>query len=260
MVTRTTPTQAQSTDPKTQDRPTAVGFDHWAWLVPAVLALGAFGYIWVKLPHAREDVTLWQFIVKVVAFIFAIIAVSLFPRVKRGGYLLVCLVFVLFLGYIIPRMTYFFLMGPNNLPQYYTYLWSLDYPLIMLAMTFAWRQAGGTFGTAVKIGLNGLVLVFSGFLEWMWFRANSNMDYYGMKTIPHIDVIIGHFPTYGGLFIYMLCHIPIFVALNLAPWDRWLDRIRARYAIKSGATNSSATKGSVQADAGSTETVPSGSQ
>jgi hypothetical protein len=232
MVTETTSEQAESTEGSTDNRPNAVTFDRWAWLAPAVVAAGIFGYIWVKLPHAREDATLWQFIVKVVAFVLAIVAVSMFPRMRRGGYLLVCLAFVMFLGFIIPRMTYYFLMGPNNLPQYYTYLWSLDYPLIMLALTFAWRQAGGTVGTAMKIGLNGLVLVFSGFLEWMWFRANPSMDYYGMKTIPHIDVIIGHFPSYGGLFIYMLCHIPIFVALNIAPWDRWLDRLRTRFATK----------------------------
>jgi hypothetical protein len=200
--------------------------DRYAWLLFGVLALVGFGLVWAVLPHTREEQTLGQFVAKIIVFVLAIATVSLMPRLRRTGYLLAAVPFLVFLGYVIPKMTYYFLQGPQTQPEYYTYLWSLSYPGIMLSLCLAWRQGGGSPGRALKIGLFGLVLVFSGFLEWMWFRANSDMNYYDMKTIPHIDVIIGHFPSYAGLFVFMLCHVPILVAIAFAPFDRWLDRWR----------------------------------
>ncbi len=225
-------------------------FDRWFWLPLAVVAACGLGFVWLALPHAREDAKLWQFALKVGMFVFAVVAVALFPKLPRAGYLAASAPFLLFLGLITPKMTFYFLQGPQTLPEYYTYLWSLDYPVIMLSLCFAWRQAGGSSGGAIKIGLNGLILVFSGFLEWMWFRANPSMDYYGMKTIPHINVIIGHFPSYGGLFVYMLFHIPLLVAVNIAPFDRWIGKLRDHLAGRATGRTEIETHDSVRGDTG----------
>jgi tryptophan-rich sensory protein len=200
--------------------------DNYAWLALGALAVIGFALLWKLTPHEREGQTLGQFVAKIVVFVLAIAAVSLVPRLRRTGFLVACAPFLAVLGFVIPKLTYYFLQGPQAQPQYYTYLWTLLYPGIILSLCLAWRQGGGSPGHTMKIGLMGLVLVFSGFLEWMWFRANPNMNYYDMKTIPHIQVIIGHFPSYAGLFIYMICHVPIFVAIGIAPFDRWLDRLR----------------------------------
>lgn len=204
--------------------------DNYLWLALGMAALVGLGIIWKFLPHERENVTLWQFAVKVLAFVIAVLAVSFIPRFERVGFLIASLPYFAFLGFITPKMTYYFLKGPQTQPEYYTYLWSLSYPAIILSICLSWRQAGGSVGRSIKIGLNGLLLVFSGFLEWMWFRINTSMNYYDMKTIPHIDVIIGHFPSYGGLFVYMLCNVPLFVAVNMAPIDSWVDRLRGSAA------------------------------
>ncbi|HUN37100.1 MAG TPA: hypothetical protein VMU95_34310 [Trebonia sp.] len=209
---------------ETSDR--AKLFDRYAWIILGILAIIGFALTWKFFPHARENQTLGQFIAKSVVFIVAIGSVSLLPRLNKAGFLVVSATFLIFLGFVIPKMTYYFLQGPQTLPQYYTYLWSLSYPGIILSLCLAWRQAGGSAGRSIKIGLIGLVLVFSGYLDWMWFRANPNMNYYDEKTIPHVQVIIGHFPTYLGLFIYMICYIPIIVAIGIAPLDRWLDGLR----------------------------------
>lgn len=206
--------------------------DSYSWIPVGVSALIGFALIWKLLPHAREDQTLGEFVAKFAVFVLAIMSASLAPRLQKAGYLVACVPFLIFLGFIIPKMTYYFLQGSQTLPQYYTYLWSLFYPGIILSICLAWRQAGGSAGRSLKIGLMGLVLVFSGYLEWMWFRANPNMDYYAMKTIPHIQVIIGHFPSYAGLFIYMICHVPIFIAIGFAPFDRWLDKLRGSAEVR----------------------------
>jgi hypothetical protein len=44
-----------------------------------------------------------------------------------------------------------------------------------------------------------------------------------MKTIPHIEVLIGFKPSHPGLLIFFACHIPLFVIVNLLPIDRWLE-------------------------------------
>lgn len=200
--------------------------DSYAWLVLGVLALVTLGLEWKYMPHAREGQTLGQFAAKVATLVLAIASVSLVPRLRRTGYLIAGTPLLAILGFVIPKLTFYFLQGPQTQPEYYTYLWSLLYPGIVVAICLSWRQAGGSAGHALKVGLMGIVLVFSGYLEWMWFRANPSANYYGMKTIPHIQVIIGHFPSYGGLFIYMMCNVPIFVAIGIAPFDRWLDRLR----------------------------------
>lgn len=195
----------------------------YLWLIFGAFAVIAFGAIWALLPHEREGQTLWEFVAKIIAFIFAIAAVSTFPQRFRGSYLVAAAPFVVFLSFIIPRMTYYFLMGPKTEPIYYTYLWSLDYPAILLSVALAYRLGGGSFGHCVKIGLSGLILVFSGFLELMWFVVNP-LDYYDLPSVPHVEVIIGHFPSRPELVVFALCHIPLLLIVNLLPLDRWYDR------------------------------------
>lgn len=206
-------------------------WDRWAWSVPALLALVGFAYTATVLPRGRENATLAQFVLKIALLVVAIIAVALFPTFRRAGVLVASSGFVIFLGYIIPKLTYSYIKQDFDL--YYFMLWSFAYPALIIVTTLTWKQAGGTPGQAVKAGLNGLVLVSSGFLEWMWFRVNTDMNYYDMKTIPHIDVLLGHFPSYGGLFVFMLCHIPLVVLINVAPFDRWLAAVRGTSAVTS---------------------------
>ena len=207
--------------------------DKYLWVMCAAVAAFGFLLIWTLLPHEREVLDKWQFAVKIGVFVFAIAAVSTFPNNLRYGYLLASLPFLVFLGFIIPRMTYYFLMGPENEPAYYTYLWSLSYPGIILSICFGYRMGGGLPGKAIKLGLNGLILVFSGYLELMWFIVNP-LNYSDMPSIPHVEVVIGFMPSYFGLFIFALCHIPLLVGVNLLPLDRWYEELAERKTVTSG--------------------------
>jgi hypothetical protein len=199
----------------------------YAWLCFAFLAATTFGIVWAFLPHVREGVTLPEFALKITAFVLAVFAVAAFPQHLRLSHLLLSIPSLVFLGFIIPKMMWLFLQGPHTEPEYYTYLWSLNYPGILLSIALAFRIGGGSAGKVIKLGLNGVILVFSGYLELMWFVVNP-WDYYDLPSIPHVEVIIGFFPTYTQLFVFALLHIPLLVAVNLAPIDRWLEMLRAR--------------------------------
>jgi hypothetical protein len=200
--------------------------DRYLWIFLFAGAGLVFGFVWQFLPHVREGVTLPEFLLKVSAFVLAILGVAVFPKRFPLSYLLLSVPSLVFLGFIIPRMMYLFLLGPQMEPEYYTYLWSLNYPGILLSIALAHRIGGGSSGAVVKLGLNGLILVFSGYLELMWFQVNP-WSYYDMPSIPHVEVILGFKPTYTQLFVFALCHIPLLLAVNLVPMDRWVERVRS---------------------------------
>lgn len=226
MSSRRSATMAHSSDEKADELTSRqIFFDRFLWIALALLAAASFAAIWIFLPHEREGQSKIEFILKISTFILAICAVALMPNRFRFRWLLTSVPFLVFLGFVIPKMTYLFLMGPSTEPKYYTYLWSVNYPGIILSICLAWRLAGGSSGHAIKIGLNGLILVFSGYLELMWFQVNP-LNYYDMPSIPHVEVILGFFPTYTQLFIFALCHIPLLIIVNASPIDRWLTRAR----------------------------------
>jgi hypothetical protein len=198
---------------------------NYAWLALAALAGIGYGINWLVVPHTRETVALGEFMLKIAIFMLAIAAVSSLPgyiRDSRFSFLLLALPSLAFLGYIIPRMFYWFLMGPENEPAYYTLLWNVCYPAIVLSICLAYRLGGASFGKTFKVGANSTILLFSGYLEYMWFVINP-LPYEGMKTIPHIEVLIGFKPSHPGLLIFFACHIPLFIIVNLLPIDRWLE-------------------------------------
>jgi hypothetical protein len=199
---------------------------HYAWVFFAALAAIGYGINWLVVPHAREGLTLPEFIVKIIIFLLAVAAVASLPRAiceAKYSFLLLALPTLAFLGYIIPRMYYYFVMGPSYEPQYYTLLWNLCYPGIVLSICLGYRMGGGTFGRTFKIGANSLILLFSGYLEYMWFVVNP-MPYESMATIPHIEVLIGFKPSHSGLLLFFAFHIPLLVILNMLPIDRWISR------------------------------------
>lgn len=198
---------------------------NFVWLAFAVLAGVGYGLNWLLVPHARDGISLTEFIVKIVIFLLAIASVASLPRVvreSRYGFLLLSVPTLAFLGYIIPRMYYWFLMGPAEEPAYYTLLWNVCFPAIVLSICLGFRMGGATFGKTFKVGVNSTILLFSGYLEFMWFVVNP-LPYEAMKTIPHIEVLIGFKPSHMGLLAFFAFHIPLFVIVNLLPIDRWLD-------------------------------------
>jgi prepilin signal peptidase PulO-like enzyme (type II secretory pathway) len=82
-----------------------------------------------------------------------------------------------FLGYIFPRADFYGFVGipegfPNAYGEFYIALYLMMYPGLLLTVMFAYRLGGGTPGACLKIVWSGVILIFSGFLDVLYYIVN----------------------------------------------------------------------------------------
>jgi len=199
------------------------------WLI--LMVLGAAGFLTVYLlPHQSEIDSPLQVIYKIVVFLVISAGIALFPNRSRCGYLLLLVPLLGFLGYIIPRISYLgFVAVPQGLPnaegEFYTYLYLMLFPATLLSITLAYRLGGGTAGNCLKIASSGTILIFSGFLDLLWFVVNPIGIPSTLQYAHHIEMIIGHYPSYSEGIAFAVLHLPILGLVLLLPLDRWLHRL-----------------------------------
>lgn len=197
------------------------------WL--AFMAVGAIGFLTVYLlmPRKAEIDTPLQVIYKIVVFLIITCGLALFPNRSKRLYLLLLIPLAGFLGYIIPRISYHGYVGiPEGVPdagdEFYTYLYLMLYPAILLSITFAYRLGGGAPGACLKIAMSGVILIFSGFLDILWYVVNPVGIPETIMYAHHIEMILGHYPSFGEAIVFALLHLPILVLVLLLPLDRWI--------------------------------------
>ncbi|GAA3215136.1 hypothetical protein [Actinocorallia longicatena] len=198
---------------------------HLWWI--ALLAGGAgFALVWLAAPRTREIGSAWELVAKLVAFVCLCLAVALFPWVSPRLHWLLYVPFVFFTGYLIPRISWFY-YGDGARAQgdlFYTHLYLLLYPGIVLTAAAAYRIGGGPPGRCLKIMFSGIVIVFSGFLDLMWWVVNP-VDVPATIDAPHINLFTGGPISFGATILFALAHVPIVIGINLLPLDRWIGRL-----------------------------------
>lgn len=192
--------------------------------------IGAVGalLIWLFLPHQSQIDEAWWLIVKFIAFGFIVLGIGLFPNNLKYGHLLCCLPFIFFLCYIIPRLSYCGIFGTIQEPveqgKFYTVLYLLCYPMIVMSVAYAFRMGGGSSGKSIKISIVGMLLIFSGLLDLCFNTVNGRPLAEHLDYAYHIIIILGHAPTWTGGLIFALCHIPIIIIVLLLPLDKWFEK------------------------------------
>ncbi len=196
------------------------------WLVALALGMVGSALVLLVFPQGREVTSVWQYVVKLAVFSCAVTAVALFPNRRGNAYLLLFVPFLVFAGYLFPRISYFYYgdVGRVQDDSFYTHLYLLTYPAVVLTVTAAYRLGGGTSGRCLKIAGVGVVILFSGFLDVMWQLVNPVAI---PETIdaPHITVLTGGPISFNATILFVLAHLPLAVALVLLPLDRWIDRL-----------------------------------
>lgn len=196
----------------------------YEWIIAGFLgAVGAVG-VWLFAPQGREVESVWEFITKLAVFLCLILAISLFPNQRRSQYWLLYVAFVGFAGFIYPRISYFYYFDTARAEadSFYTHLYLLGYPGVVLTVTAAYRLGGGRAGHCLKIAGTGILIIFSGFLDVMWWLVNP-VDLPTEIDAPHIMVFTGRPVTFDEAVLFAVAHIPLIVVLNLLPLDRWLQ-------------------------------------
>jgi hypothetical protein len=198
---------------------------HLWWVALAAGTLG-FAFVWLATPHGREIGALWELGVKLAAFAFLCCAIAFFPWTSPRLHWLLCIPFVFFTAYVIPRISYFYYgdVGRTAGDSFYTHLYLLLYPGLVLTVAAAYRIGGGSPGRCLKIATSGIVIVFSGLLDIMWQLVNP-VEIPAVIDAPHINVITGGPITFAAAVWFTLAHVPIVVGINLLPLDRWITRL-----------------------------------
>ncbi|GIH96957.1 hypothetical protein ACFFMN_27500 [Planobispora siamensis] len=201
----------------------------WAphlWWIALVAGGAGAAFVWLATPHGREIEAVWELGVKLAAFACLCAAIAFFPWSSPRLHWLMYVPFVFFTGYVIPRISYFYYMDAARAQgdSFYTHLYLLLYPGIVLTVAAAHRLGGGTPGNCLKIAVNGVVIVFSGFLDVMWQLVNP-IDIPETIDAPHITVFTGGPISFGATILFTLAHLPVVIGIGLLPLDRWIGRL-----------------------------------
>lgn len=210
------------------------------WLVCLTLGILGFLFVWFVIPREPEIDKLWHLYVKLVSYGFLLGFIAFFPNHLRYGHLLVYLPFLIFLGYLIPRVSFFGVTGNvivtdfETVGEWYTLLYLLVVQMINFSVSFAYRMGGGTPGNTIKISLLATITLFSGFLDLAFYTINPEpVPEGGLIYAHHIIVFLGRAPSFNETIVFALCHIPLFLLVMLAPLDKWFKAISNRVQRRS---------------------------
>ncbi|MEV0197099.1 hypothetical protein [Nonomuraea sp. NPDC050691] len=198
---------------------------HLWWVALAVGMAGAV-FVWLGTDHSREIAAAWQLGAKLLVFACLCCAIAFFPWTSPRLHWLLYVPFVFFTGYVIPRISYFY-YGDTARAQpddFYTHLYLLLYPGIVLTVAAAYRLGGGSPGRCLKVMATGILIVFSGWLDLMWYTINP-VERPEAIDAPHINLFTGGPISFGATIVFALAHLPIIVGINLLPLDRWIGRL-----------------------------------
>ncbi len=201
---------------------------NWFWVI--CMLIGGLGFltIWFFMPHNHNINTIWELVFKFTVFAFIVLGVASFPNKLKHGYILTILPFVVFLGYVLPRISYYGYFGAEvnseAYGEFYTALYLLNYPLITLVTAFAYRIGGGTPGNTLKIPICGMMIIFSGFLDLMWPIIN-HMPLPEFIYGNHLVIRFGRPPAYNEVVVFALCHIPLIIGVLALPLDKWIKSL-----------------------------------
>ncbi|MBB6694661.1 hypothetical protein H7B90_25005 [Cohnella xylanilytica] len=205
----------------------------WLWFL--LLGIVGFLYVWLAIPREPEIEKLWHLYVKLASYGCILGCIAFFPNKLKHGHLLVYLPFLVFLGYLIPRVSFFGVTGNvivtnfESVGEWYTLLYLLVVQMINFSVSFAYRMGGGTPGRTIKISLLATITLFSGFLDLAFYTINPvEIPEGGLIYAHHIIVFLGHAPSYDQTIWFALCHIPLFLLVLFAPFDKWFERISRR--------------------------------
>ncbi len=215
---------------RTPDR----SFRRHIWWISGTVGAAAFAIVGLLTRRGRDVTTIWEFVIELAAFGLIAAAVALAPLARSRWFPLLYCAFVFFTGYLIPRISWYY-YGDTDRAQgdgFYTHVYLLLYPGIVLTVAAAYRLGGGTAGRSLKVAVTGMIIVFSGFLDVMWQLVNP-VEVPELIDAPHISVLTGGPIPFEATILFALAHLPFAVVLNLLPLDRWAARIGLPDAARS---------------------------
>lgn len=197
------------------------------WVIALVLGIIGFLTVWFFLPHRSEIDHPFQILFRITVFLCISLSVAFFPNKMSWGYLLLLIPLATFVGFVLPRTGYFGFFGAamERPGDFYIHLYQLTYPAVMLSVCAALRIGGGTPGQVLKTAINGTLILFSGFLDVMFFIINPVDIPEVIGAAHHIALRLGRYPRYWEAIVLVVVHIPFIVGVTFIPFDRWAKKL-----------------------------------
>ncbi|MBU6996350.1 MAG: hypothetical protein HXS41_07120 [Theionarchaea archaeon] len=225
----------------------------WLWLIFGILAVSIGGYMLLFTPHTREVISLGVFLPKLFALIFMGLAVAFFPNTWKYKYILIVLLLFAFLvpyenalswgwfgTYPDEAFEETFIPEFNQDRHYFiNELWNAFYvmlfPSIIFGVSLAFRMGGGSTAKTLKIVFSGLLVYFSClniFIFQTIFHLRWGFPYSEVASwVYHVSYFLGRDPLMHELVYWFAAFMVLVVLLNLAPLDRWGERIGKKLGI-----------------------------
>ncbi|HYH02357.1 MAG TPA: hypothetical protein VEC37_04605 [Bacillota bacterium] len=204
----------------------------YLWLICFAIGLSGFVYIYFYKPHTAEIKTVWDYLFKIIMFMFLSSGFAFFPNKSKNSFLWLIPLIVIYAGFVGSRLDYvgFRLLASGDITQYeineyYIALYLILYPFLISCISFSYRMGGGTSGNCIKLSFVGVLVLFSSFLDVMFEITNPIIIPKVIEYNYYFKVIVGHFPSFPEEVIFCLCHIPLIVGFLMLPIDRWIERI-----------------------------------
>jgi hypothetical protein len=204
--------------------------------VPAVPAAALVVLIMVVLPPDQTLDNVGEWLFKLSPFLFAVVTVALFPKVRRGGVLIVLAV-VGYMSYldtelVIRIQTYGRVAGSDDRAFQPIYQFELFITtFIVLFALMAYRLGGARTADVLKAGVAGVLVVISGLndltfwaLNEVWSAGSRPSE---LKWASHIIVFLGGPPSVPAAVVFMLVHLALAGLVLALPVGRWVDRALA---------------------------------
>ena len=199
------------------------------WIITFVIGSSGFLYIILCLEHTNV-ITFAGFMFRILIFFMFILCVAFFPNKSNKSYLWLIIPIIVYVGFIGSRMDHIgymeLLAGKKDAwRQYYIMIYLILYPFILLSLIFGFRIGGGSSAKTIKIGIIGILVLFSGFLDVVY-----QIIYPGVVPVINTNnffykSIFGNFPTYRDEVIFCAAFIPLIIGILYLPLDKWIQEI-----------------------------------
>jgi hypothetical protein len=215
----------------------------WLWVAAAVPAVVTTLLIMVVLPPDQTLDNLGDWAFKLCPFVFAVLTVALFPRVRYGPALIVFAVFV-YMSYLdtelVMRVQAFARSSDEDAfqPVYQFELFVTTF--IVLFALLAYRLGGGRTANVLKAGVASILVVVSGVndltfwaLNDVWAAGSKPTE---LKWASHMIVFLGGPPSVPAAVAFMAVHLVLAAIVVALPVGRWVNRALRVPASPTGAS------------------------
>lgn len=195
------------------------------------------------LPSERHIDTLFNFLFKLLPFIFGAITISLIKKdycvalkEKKLAHVMLVLAFLVYFCFFVPRIFFNLVeygMGDDigfvetyHIVYYYRLM---EVPYIILAITFAFKLGGASISNTLRAAFSLLAVMLSGIEDLAYFVANSAPVPDVWDWASHMRVRLGFFPTRNQAYVFIVVHLLIAALIAFAPWGKlkpykWFDQ------------------------------------